>query len=370
MRGKNQAFQTITKSAFFQARKQLSASAFIDLNQQLVDDVYSSEWKPKKWHGFRLCAVDGSKIRLPNEPDVKNHFGVQLGRTEQEPRAMGLASVFYDVLNKIIIDSILTSKSTPERECAAQHMKFSTENDLVLFDRGYFGFWLYAYLMKRNIQFCMRIKSDQQLVVKKFIKSGKKEDIITFSPDRGAIRTCKEKGLSCRPIKLRLVRVELGNEVEVLVTSLMDSHAFDASLFKSLYFLRWGIEENYKRLKLWLEIDNFSGKSVLSIEQDFYAKIVASNLSRLIEIKAQKIVDKRTRRLRGKYQLNYAQAISKMKHRMLLLLTAKKQLNDLIKEMAIYMSQTYEIVRKGRCFIRKLKKEKNSVHYYSYKNAL
>jgi hypothetical protein len=51
----------------------------------------------------------------------------------------------------------------------------------------------------------------------------------------------------------------------------------EVDLFKELYYLRWGIEENYKRLKQWVEIENFSGKSVLSIQQDFYnapAKII------------------------------------------------------------------------------------------------
>jgi len=43
-----------------------------------------------------------------------------------------------------------------------------------------------------------------------------------------------------------------------------------------------------------VEIENFSGKSTLSVQQDFYAKIVASNLTALIEIPAQKKVDKRT----------------------------------------------------------------------------
>jgi len=55
--------------------------------------------------------------------------------------------------------------------------------------------------------------------------------------------------LSIAPIKLRLVRVDLPNEVEVLITNLMDTGLYEASLFKSLYHLRWGVEENYKRLK-------------------------------------------------------------------------------------------------------------------------
>ena len=88
------ASQVITKSAFFQARKQLSHTAFIALNKQVVEEVYQSHWKPKTWKGFRLCAIDGTSIRLPNEPDIIEHFGVQKGRPEQGQCAMGMASVF------------------------------------------------------------------------------------------------------------------------------------------------------------------------------------------------------------------------------------------------------------------------------------
>jgi hypothetical protein len=54
----------------------------------------------------------------------------------------------------------------------------------------------------------------------------------------------------------------------------------------------------------------------VSIQQDFYAKIVASNLTALMEIDAQKKVDKRTHDLELNYQVNSAQALSKMKHRL------------------------------------------------------
>ena len=111
-------------------------------------------------------------------------------------------------------------------------------------------------------------------------------EVITFKPNKSSLKTCEEKGLPTQPITLRLVRVELPNEVEVLVTNLMDEETYNHSIFKSLYHLRWGIEENYKRLKQWVEIENFSGKSALSVKQDFYAKIVASNLTALMEIEA------------------------------------------------------------------------------------
>jgi len=45
-------------------------------------------------------------------------------------------------------------------------------------------------------------------------------------------------------------------------------------------------------LKQWVEVENFSEKSSLSVQQDFYAKIVASNLTSLMAMAAQKVVIK------------------------------------------------------------------------------
>ena len=141
IQNKKEASQVITKSAFFQARKQLSHTAFQALNHQIVDNVYKGNWKPKTWKGFRLCAIDGTSIRLPNEPDIIEHFGVHNGRKDQEACAMGMASVFYDVLNKMVTDSGIHPRLTSERQCAEDHLEFSDADDLVLFDRGYVAFW-------------------------------------------------------------------------------------------------------------------------------------------------------------------------------------------------------------------------------------
>ncbi len=233
------------------------------------------------------------------------------------------------------------------------------------------AFWLYAYLLQRNISFCIRAKTNQSLFIKDFVNSGKREAIVTFTPNKPSMKTCEEKGLSTQPITLRLVRVDLPNETEVLVTNLMDEEQYDCAVFKSLYHLRWGIEENYKRLKQWVEIENFSGKSALSVKQDFYAKIVALNLTALLEIKAQEIVDESTRHLRRNYQINHAQALSKIKHRIVsILISSTADIRALIKRTIIYISKTTEAIRKGRSYPRTLKNIKNDIHFPAYKSAL
>jgi hypothetical protein len=65
----------------------------------------------------------------------------------------------------------------------------------------------------------MRAKTRQNLIIKDFIKSNKREAIVEFKPNKSSIQTCFDKGLPTQNIKLRLVRVDLPNEVEVLITN-------------------------------------------------------------------------------------------------------------------------------------------------------
>jgi hypothetical protein len=368
---KNEASQHITKSALFQARKQLSYTAFTELNRQIIDDIYHKPKHYETWKGFRLCAIDGTSIRLPNEPNIIDHFGIQRGRPGQADCPMGMASVFYDVLNHLVIDSTIRPKGTSEQKCAEEHLAYAGTKDLVIYDRGYNAFWLYALHIKHNYAFCMRAKANKYLIVKQFIESNDKERIVTIKPNKPSIKTCREKGIPTTAIKLRLIRVELENEVEVLITNLMDSEKYHANLFKSLYHQRWGIEENYKRLKQWLEIENFSGKSSLSVQQDFYAKIVAVNLTALMAMAAQKTATNETKHLKFEYQINFSQALSKMKHRMVtLILQANSDISLFIYRTINYISKTIEVIRNGRSVPRKLKNIKNDIHYSAYKSAL
>jgi len=284
---------------------------------------------------------------------------------------MGMASIFYDVLNQIVIDSSIEPNNTSERDCAAKHLDYSNKNDLIIYDRGYTGFWFYMHHIQHNLSFCIRAKTNQDIVVKDFIASNKKEALVTFSPGKKAIRVCNEKGLPITPVILRLVRVDLPNEVEVLITNLTNESKYDVSVFKSLYHMRWGIEENYKRLKQWTEIENFSGKSTLSVKQDFYAKIVAANLTALMVIESQKTVTRKTKDRKLKYQVNFAQALSKMKHHIVYIIrNAFKDIAFIIQRTIDYISQTLEANRAGRSAPRKLKNIKNDIHFPAYKSSL
>ena len=168
--------------------------------------------------------------------------------------------------------------------------------------------------------------------------------------------------------------MDLDNEVEVLITNLYDEQAFPAKCFKHLYHLRWGIEENYKRLKQWLEVENFSGKTALAVQQDFYAKILATNLTQFLCTQAQKIVRQNTKKTKLDYQVNFAQGVSKAKHKMVRLIFLAKRLSksvtDQIRQLVESLSLSPTAVRENRSFCRNIKSKKSHFFYQEYKRAL
>jgi hypothetical protein len=367
----NPPAQVVTKSALSQARKQLSHTAFIDLNRQVVDAYYAAHPELKTWHGFRLCAIDGSQLRVPDEPDIVDAFGVNPGKENQKDCPLALVSVYYDVLNHISIDSSINHTTASERDCAADHLNHAHANDLSILDRGYNAFWLYALYQATGRYFCMRAKINQGLLYKQFTESGKAQAVITLEANQRSVEQCLEKGLPTQPLRLRLIRVELEDgEVEVLITNLMDEQAFPACEFKELYHLRWGAEENYKRLKQWVEIENFSGKSVLSVKQDFYAKVLSTNLTAMVTNDAQQQVDKATAHRRHDYQVNFAQALSKMKNILIeLLLLSARKLQGKLEALIDYIACAIEPIRRGRSYSRSNPKSKNRIFYCNYKRA-
>lgn len=271
----------VTKSAFSQARQKLDPATFMRLNQMAVDKFYQNE-DFNVWGGYRLVAVDGSRLVLPNHQSVKDEFGIyNLGPDADSPRSMGTVSLLYDVLNLITIDARIAPYSDSESNLLVQHLPSTQEGDLLLLDRGYPSYWLLFLLTAKKIQFCVRLKSTWWNKVRDFTQSDEKERIVTFSlPKKDRKKLDGYPELQDAEITCRLIKVILpdGN-IEVLCTSMLDEENFPHESFPVLYHLRWGIEEAYKLLKTRIEVEDFSGKTAIAVKQDFFAKILLMTLS-------------------------------------------------------------------------------------------
>lgn len=336
----------VTKSAFSQARKKLKAEAFVELNTVQVDYFYA-HFPFQTWYGFRLLAVDGSTAQLLETSDIVAHFGlwgtVPLARVSQ----------MFDVLNEVTVDARIGPKYLGEREYAAQHFALLHPGDLVLLDRGYPAFWLFALILAQGAHFCARMPVGIWNEVDQFVASGLRERVLDLSPCAAAKQECRSRNLSTWPLKVRLVRIQLdGGEVEVLITSLLDSEQYPYAVFKELYHQRWPVEENYKVLKLRVEVENWSGKSTLAVYQDFHAKVFTANLAAILAQPAQQKVMQHSQPKRYTYQVNFAHLLSKMKDTVVFLLRGI-MIEDILASLWQIMVRVVEPIRPGRSYPRK-----------------
>ncbi len=348
------AERVLFKGNLSKARAKLKYKAFIDINNHMTDYFYK-HFQHEKWFGFNLLAIDGTTVRVPKENAIKQHFGAWNSAKGKKPCPKARVSQMFDVLNKITIDAIISPKGKGERELAAFHFLKLQPGDLILLDRGYPAHWMFQAALSMNSHFCARISYKKWRVVQKFYQSGKKEQIVKIDPSPLSLRKCYEMGLDKKPIKARLIRVELDTgETEVLITSLLDMQEYPHHLFSDLYHLRWPVEEDYKTMKYRLQIENISGKTVHSVYQDFHAKLFSKNFIAIVASTTKKEILKKSEKLKFIHQINFAQAVSRMKNTIVLLF--KRTLDkatDLIEKLRTIFIQTTESIRPNRKFPRR-----------------
>lgn len=341
----------VSKSAVTQARHKFSHSAYIDLNNEMINLFYSGDdHLIKKWHGYRLVAFDGSTVRLPNTTDVIQHFGVMKPRCGDHC-PMGRVSLMYDVLNDMTIDAILEKHSIGEITLAFKHSSKLDNEDLVILDRGYHSFTLFASIRDKGSHFCARVDPSHWKFARELLASEDKEIFFTLTPGWEASKKLKELGITTAKISVRAVKITLKNgTTEILLTSLIQ-HSVTIDDLKNLYQLRWPIEEKYKVYKSRVLIERFSGKSAESVYQDFYAKVFSVNITSLITNIANMKVHSKYEKRKHQYKVNFTEALSIMKTN-IKSIWKTDNIKSILEQLIMEMIHFVEPVRKGRSYPR------------------
>jgi len=298
----------MSQQAFSLTRQKIKWQAFLELFIYSVNTHYREYGEDlKRWYGLRVHAIDGSKMSLPNDKQLRDYFGTS-GAGNTSPTAQG--SLLYDILNDLVVDARIEPMSTDERRLASMHIKqlkeiesFEDWKELILFDRGYPSFELIKELLEAKIHFVMRVRSKFSLSI----------DELSCGDHRIELKQGEEK-FHLRVLKFRLD----GGEEETLLTDLQEKK-IGIKAFKALYFKRWPIETKYDQVKNKLEIENFSGRLVDNIRQDFYAIMVLTNIATDFINEAQELVEAEQsgKKNKYKYKVNVNHTIGVLKDRLI-----------------------------------------------------
>lgn len=148
--------KTPTSSAFIQQRSKLIPEAIAFVLSKFVNSLK----KIKTFKGYRLIAVDGSKVSIPLNSEDKDSYAI----SNKNSKGFNLLHVnaLYDVVNKIYLDATIQAyRKTNEFRALVEMIKRTTIKGkmILLADRGYESYNNIATLEKRNWKYVIRVKS-------------------------------------------------------------------------------------------------------------------------------------------------------------------------------------------------------------------
>ena len=354
------AHKNMTKSAFCQQRVKLKPEAFVELNQVLIDDVYTDN-EFVTHHGMRLLCIDGSTLELPRSPETIHTFGVN---NEDNMIPMSRISTLYDPLNDIVINGKIEANTCSEYSLVIMLLEPVRENDLIVLDRGYGARWLFYLIQQRKADYIVRVQRNFGPDVDSFWDSEENERIVEVQElPKKSKKKLQELGIDFKPFKFRLVKIMLDTgEIEVLATSLLDSEKFNLTFLKETYELRWGIEVNYDHLKNHIELGNFTGYSVQTIKQDFFANILLANIQALLvrDAQAEMSAKNESKQLKYEYKINKNLSLGFLKERVVNILLSNRP--EYFEELKTLFQIEPSPIRKDRKFPRKMQRNKRKFY--------
>lgn len=312
-------------SAFVQSRAKLSPEALPFLFRRFV----ASQTPKTLYKGYRLFAVDGSNLHIPDNPDDKDSLVFFSER--QRPSNLLHLNALYDLCSNTYCDAIIEGKQVYDEQKALiqMAMRNSAPHAIYIADRGYESFNLLAQIQQLGHRFLLRLRNSNGIVSGLSLPSSDEFDCC-FSLKLTSKRTKKTAHLfqdrnrfkyvspekfdfsalsldsdGFFTLRFRVVRFRLTDDsFETIITNL-DQSRFPSDEIKALYNKRWGIETSFRNLKYTLALLSFHAKKVEYIRQEIFARLIMYNFCELI---TSHITIRKANR-KYAYQANFSAAV-------------------------------------------------------------
>jgi hypothetical protein len=248
---------TVTEEAFAQARQRMPLKFWLALLMVLGQRFQSQHGKQLCWHEFRLLALDGSTVNLPNWKALKDHFGC--AKNGKSWRAQARMVMLQFPLARLPFRYELGTLAEGERTIASRLLAGLSRNDLVLMDQG---FWSYRLFWQIGLQqACFAIRKYPDVCLRTIKRLGPGDRLVEWTPSNPRQR----RGLP-ESIRLRVIDYQIkGYRPTGVVTNLLDPTRIPREawvhlatkqeegrlrLAQGLYHRRWEIETTFHELKV------------------------------------------------------------------------------------------------------------------------
>ena len=318
------SLSTPTKSAFTQQRYKLLPEGwdflfhiFVEQCRTLSDNLYQ---------GYRLLACDGSDVNIARDSSDERNF---IHEGEKGYNAIHI-NALYDITNRTYCDFLVQGKKKLH-ERAALNTMVDRYTDLVpailMADRGYESFNVFAHLIRKNMKFVIRIKdinSNGTLSAYDLPNSEFDTFISTTLTRRHTKETLGnpntytilqpvtdfdflDKNCMYYNIEFRIVRILLDNGTYICIATNLPQEDFPLEEIKKLYRMRWSEETSFRELKYTIGLINWHSSKYDGILQEINARMILYNFCELVTSQAVVKTGKNTKHV---YKINFATAVN------------------------------------------------------------
>jgi hypothetical protein len=345
---------SIAPSSFCTARQKLDEAVFKCAHQKILA-AYAHDAARYAWRGHRLFAIDGSKINLPRAL-------LACGYATPTPGAhypQGLISCLYQLKSQLPFDFDFVSHGD-ERRCAQGHLDVLDRNDVVVYDRGYFSYRLLHRHCETGIHAIFRLHEGSAGVIPGFIAGSQTETVVHIDPSPKARAELRSQDpVELTPLKLRLLKYEIGGSLFCLGTTLLESQRYPLDALMEVYHSRWGIEELYKVSKCLFVVEDFHAKTERGVKQELFAHFVLITLNRLFTNRADLELNPHQRspsapdEAAPQRKTNFKNAIHVLERGLEELLLLHEQLKGVVQRVFLTVLARHQRVRPNRSYVRR-----------------
>lgn len=286
--------RVVSAQAWWKARKRVPVGFF----RNIFDVVAGRFWRrfdsALRWKGLRLLAADGSCVNLPGSPALRKAFGGPTNRKGKLYCVQGRVVTIVSVFTGACLDFVFGPYASAEMHMLKGILGAVGPEDLLLLDRGYYGYGLIWSVILRGAQVLLRAQRPQgKRNPRRLKRLGRGDWLCEFQVTSNARH--KWPGTP-RTITLRMVRAhKRGFRPLYLLTTVTDPEFASTAELVALYWQRWWIETIYRELKHVLDIQNIRSQTEEGVYKEVVVQMLTYNLIRfLMQEAAQRYCDKGT----------------------------------------------------------------------------
>jgi hypothetical protein len=256
----------VSEEAFAKARQRMPLAFWVALLVVLGERFEAQHRSQLYFRGFRLLALDGTRLTLPDEKALRAFYGTaKNGKGSHNAQARMV--LMQSALTRLPVAYQLQPLATGAITMARQLSSPLRANDLLLLDSGYFSYGLMWDIQRRQAFFCLRIQRRLNLrTLRRY--EGRRDRLVRWHPkdSRGQWRRENLPAF----LDLRLIEYQVpGYRTVKLLTNVLSpkrlayqdfsrwttTPGVGEKLLPGLYHLRWQIETSYAELKLELQLE-------------------------------------------------------------------------------------------------------------------